>query len=108
MRVGAGGLLALSGLAGLVYTTIAVIHYRQVLKLSQEEFEALPAIILVKLLISTVLAVLGAYIMAGPLKVVIMPPKGRSMDIGSQRIDFISFNMRSRAMPLDIPPLQES
>ncbi|GLC44454.1 hypothetical protein PLESTB_000467900 [Pleodorina starrii] len=106
MRVSTGGLLTLAGLAGLVHTTIAVIQYRQVLKLSQEEFETLPAAIVLELCVSTVVAVLGSYLLAGPIKVVVMPAKGRSMEIGSLRTDFISFNMRSRAMPLDIPPLQ--
>lgn len=29
----------------------------------------------------------------------------RSMDLGSLRQDFISFNTRSKALPLDIAPL---
>ncbi|GFR40938.1 hypothetical protein Agub_g1598 [Astrephomene gubernaculifera] len=108
MRISTGGLLALAGLVGLVHTTIAVIQYRQLLKLSQEEFESLPATIVLELILSAAVATLGAYLLAGPIKVIVMPAKGRSMDIGSQRTDFISFNMRSRAMPLDIPPLQLS
>ncbi|GIL73041.1 hypothetical protein Vretimale_4674 [Volvox reticuliferus] len=106
VRVSTGGLLTLAGLAGLIHTTVAVIQYRKLLKLSQEEFEALPATILLELCISTIVALLGAYILAGPIKVIVMPAKGRNMDIGSLRTDFVSFNMRSRAMPLDIPPLQ--
>lgn len=29
----------------------------------------------------------------------------RATDIGGLRVDFMSFNLRSRAMPLNIPPL---
>lgn len=105
VRFSTGGLLAIAGLIGLIHTTIAVIQYRQVLKLSQEEFEALPAGIMLELSVSAAVAVLGAHLLAGPIKIITMPVKGRSMDIGSLRTDFISFNMRSRAMPLDIPPL---
>ncbi|PNW85366.1 hypothetical protein CHLRE_03g183050v5 [Chlamydomonas reinhardtii] len=105
MRISTGGALTLLGLLGLAHTTLAVIQYRQVLKLSQEEFEALPASILLELVLSAAVAVLGGYLLTGSVKVAIMPAKGRSMDISSLRTDFISFNTRSRAMPLDIPPL---
>lgn len=100
-----GGLLTLAGLAVLVHTTVAVIQYRQLLKLSQEEFVALPASIVLELWIATAVALLGGYMLAGPVKVISMPAKGRSFDTGVLRTDYISFNTRSRAFPLDIPAL---
>lgn len=100
-----GTVLALSGLAVLVHTTFGVIQYRQVLKLSQEEFQALPAYLVVELAVGTVVALIGGYMASGTLKVISMPPKGRSFDVGALRTDFVSFNNRGRTLQLDIPPL---
>lgn len=89
VRVSTGGLLTLVGLVGLVHTTVAVIQCarnkamrcvmtelpfsrkqptypiaadRQLLKLSQEEFEALPAKIVLELCFSVAVAVCGTFV----------------------------------------------
>ncbi len=36
----------------------------------------------------------------------LLPAPDRGTDIGGMRMDFVSFNLRSKAMPLSIPPLK--
>uniref|UniRef100_A0A7S0V2W8 Membrane magnesium transporter n=1 Tax=Polytomella parva TaxID=51329 RepID=A0A7S0V2W8_9CHLO len=99
------GILTALGLSVFFHTTYAVIKYRQELKLSQESFESLPASLAVELFLAIILSSTGALLLTSPMKSINMPKKGKSMDNGTLRMDFMSFNNRSKALPLDIPPL---
>mmetsp|Transcript_35424 Transcript_35424/g.78607 ORF Transcript_35424/g.78607 Transcript_35424/m.78607 type:complete len:108 (-) Transcript_35424:788-1111(-) len=105
-RLSLGGLLVAAGIVVILHTTYAVIKYRELLKLLQEEYQSLPANILAELAVGAAFMTLGAFMLAGSLRSIAASKLGRSTDIGSMRIDFVSFNLRSKAFPLDVPPLK--
>ncbi|GAX79699.1 hypothetical protein CEUSTIGMA_g7140.t1 [Chlamydomonas eustigma] len=101
-----GGILVSVGIAIILHTTYAAIAYREILKLQQEDFETLPSSLLLELAVGTALSTAGAYFLSGSLRLISASKQSRGSDIGGLRMDFVSFNSRSRAMPMNIPPIK--
>uniref|UniRef100_A0A7S0WFD4 Membrane magnesium transporter n=1 Tax=Chlamydomonas leiostraca TaxID=1034604 RepID=A0A7S0WFD4_9CHLO len=106
MRFSLGGLFTVLGFAALLHTTYGVIKHRALLKLLQEEFTTLPAALMMELAIASGLCVMGAFLLAGSLKVVMSSKQTISSDMGSMRMDFVAFGTRARCIPVEgVPPL---
>lgn len=101
----AGSVSCIVGVCVLLHAAFAVSRYRDTLKLTQEEFQGLPANLLSEILFGTIISLLGGYLLAGDLKPCMISGKPPSMDAFSFRSDFISFNHRSKAVPPKLPAL---
>lgn len=98
------GLITALGLIIMAHTSYGVIGHRKLMKLVGEEAQ-IPSLLQIQLLFGVILAVVGAFMLSGSLKVAIVSRQGRSLDAGSQRTDFISFGLRSKAIPMDVSSL---
>jgi len=94
-----GRVAAAVGCLVLFHCTYAVVKYRDLLKLTQQEFEGLPQQLQVELAVGTVLSLIGGCLLAGKLKPIVSQKGTPSMDAGSFRPDFVSFNHRGGALP---------
>ncbi|KAL6765954.1 hypothetical protein V8C86DRAFT_2452387 [Haematococcus lacustris] len=94
--------LTIAGLGTLLHCTYLVIELRKTLKLSQELYEGLTPLLLLELLVGTLTSLLGSFLMAGPLRVAVSARHNRSSDVGSLRVDFMSFNTRSKAFTIPV------
>lgn len=106
VRISLGGLLVVIGIALLLHVTYEAIKYRELLKLLQEEFESLPNALTAEVAAGSVIATAGAFLLAGSLRPITATKQGRASDVGGLRTDFVSFNLRSKAFPLNLPPLK--
>ncbi|GBF90995.1 hypothetical protein Rsub_03850 [Raphidocelis subcapitata] len=95
-------LAATLGALLLLHCIYAVAKYRNMLKLTQQEFGALPLALSAEVLLGAALAMVGGYGLAGRLKPIVIT-SGLSMDAGSFRPDFVSFNHRGKALPYNLP-----
>ncbi|KAF5841798.1 hypothetical protein DUNSADRAFT_11114 [Dunaliella salina] len=102
--VSVAGTVTLLGFLGMFHVMFAVIKHREMLKLLQEDMESIPPALLMELIITSSCAVAGAFLMAGSLKSVVSSKNSGSVDIGRFKLDFVSFNTRSKALP-SVDPL---
>ncbi|GMH36392.1 hypothetical protein BSKO_04260 [Bryopsis sp. KO-2023] len=101
--VSVGAICLTSGVALIMYTAYAVVLYRDEMKLTQQEFEGLPPQLVTLLAGAVGIATLGMYRLSGDLRPIAVTKGQHSMDLNSLRTDFMSFNHRSRAIPMTIP-----
>ncbi|WIA12753.1 hypothetical protein OEZ85_006388 [Tetradesmus obliquus] len=94
------------GLVVLLRCAWAVSQYRDMLKLTQQEFTGLPQHLQLELLIGTALCLIGGFIISGGVKPIVISRGAPSVDTGSSRAGFIQVNHRGKALPL--PPFVTS
>ncbi|KAF8067214.1 magnesium transporter [Scenedesmus sp. PABB004] len=95
-----GSLVAVAGFAVLLRCAWAVSQYRDMLKLTQQDFSGLPQGLQLELVLGTALALLGGVMLAGSMKPIVLSKGAPSMEDGSCRPSFISVNHRGKALPL--------
>lgn len=93
------------GLAIFVVAGLQTMNYRELLGLTQQQFERAPVYIVVEVLVAATLCMWGSLGLAGTLKPINPFTQQRGLDAQSFRPDFMSFNHRGHLMPLDIAPL---
>lgn len=99
-----GGVSALLGFGMLLHATYAVSTYRDFLKLTQEEFTALPLNVVLEVACGVVICCLGATLLSGSLKPIYLEQGPQSVDCGSVRPDFMCFSTRAKAIPYGVSP----
>lgn len=95
-----GGILTAIGFVLLGHCAWGASNYRDMLKLTQQEFTGLPQQLQLELLASLAVCLIGGYLVAGSMKPIILSKGAPSMDVGSNRQDFVTVNHRGAALPL--------
>lgn len=94
------------GLALFMYAARSALSYRDMLKLTQQEFETVPLIIKVEVLIAAVTCMWGSLVVSGDFKPVSALKNQRGLDANMQRVEFMSLNHRGQVMPMVAPAIK--
>ncbi|CAL8463896.1 g3431 [Coccomyxa elongata] len=105
MAPSTSGMAVTAGIALFVLAGYQTLRYRDMLKLTQEEFETVPAHVIVEVLLAAALCMWGSVQLAGAFKPISALANQEGLDANVFRPDFMSFNHRGHAVPLAVEPL---
>ncbi|EIE18898.1 hypothetical protein COCSUDRAFT_54802 [Coccomyxa subellipsoidea C-169] len=105
MAPSVSGMAVIAGIALFVFAGYETLRYRDMLKLTQEEFESVPAQVVVEVLLAAILCMWGSLQLAGNFKPISALANQEGLDANVFRPDFMSFNHRGHAIPLAVEPL---
>lgn len=103
MALSSGGFLVTAGLAIFLYAAWSTLSYRDMLKLTQQEFEGVPLLVKVEVLLASIVCMWGSLQISGNFKPSSALKGQRGLDADTVRWDFMSMNHRGQAMPLKSP-----
>jgi len=92
-----------AGLALFLYAAWTTLSYRDMLKLTQQEFEGVPLLVKAEVLIASVVCMWGSLQISGNFRPSSALKGQGGLDADTVRWDFMSMNHRGQAMPLASP-----
>lgn len=81
------------------------LRHRDMLKLRQEDIEALPFNVVLEVLLAAVLCMIGSLSLAGDFRPIHATANQEGVDMDVFRPDFMAFNHRGFALPLSVEPV---
>lgn len=106
MALSAGAALVFLGLSLFIYAAYSTLRYRDMLKLTQQEFDTVPLLVQAEVLLASVVCIWGSLRISGDFKPVSALKFQRGLDADTLRLDFMSLNHRGQIMPLASPPFK--
>ncbi|KAL0042968.1 hypothetical protein WJX79_005400 [Trebouxia sp. C0005] len=106
MALSAGGAMIIFGLGLFMYAAWSALQYRDMLKLTQQEFASVPLLVKIEVLLAAVSCMWGSLQVSGEFKPVSSLKFQRGLDANTLRLDFMSLNHRGQILPLAAPPLK--
>lgn len=94
------------GLATFVFAAWSTLRHRDMLKLTQQEFVAVPILVKLEVLVAGLACMWGSLQVSGEFKPVSSLKYQRGLDADTLRLDFMSLNHRGQIMPMAAPPLK--